>query len=136
MSTLLLQTYNDQLFFRPGEVVDGIASWQTDQPPASAAVRLYWGTRGKGDSDSHTVASQEFDLPLATDSRLFRFTLPDSPYSFSGTLISLVWVIELTVDGAREPKQLSIVVSPSASEIILRRDEAPSGTAVRAAVRP
>ena len=118
MSDVRIHLADDQAGFRPGETVSGGVEWSLDAPPDSAELRLLWHTRGKGDDDVQVVTRQTIDQPLQKDRRDFSFALPEGPYSFSGKLISLMWVIELILPPV-EPLTREIVLSPTGSEIVL-----------------
>jgi len=60
-----------------------------------------------------------FDEPGAYGAKDFSFTLPESPYSFSGKLISLIWAIELTCSAGSETLRREITLSPTGQEIVL-----------------
>jgi hypothetical protein len=116
--------------FLPGETVSGRAAWSLDVDegePASAELRLFWYTNGKGTEDVGVVETLTFDRPQRSEQRPFRLALPLEPYSFSGTLISLIWALELVVstgprageDGEAECRE--IVMSPTRREILLTR---------------
>ena len=119
MNQLDLTTQDRKLFFRPGEWIEGRAEWQLDRDARSVEVRLIWFTRGKGDTDVSVLDSQRIDAPARSDSRAYRFRLPEGPYSFSGKLISLVWAIELVAEGIKEAARLEFTLSPDGREIEL-----------------
>ena len=106
--------------YRPGEVIAGTARWQSDEPLKHLALRLLWYTQGKGDEDAGLVEEQENEQPDLSDSRVFHFTLPNGPYSFSGTLISLTWAIELIAQPGDHCHRQEITVTPTSQEIILK----------------
>ncbi len=116
---LQIDLYDQRLHYRPGETVEGVASWQLKKAPTSVKVQLGWFTEGKGTQDSHVQGAVTFDAPEATDARIFQLTLSQEPYSFSGKLISLIWRVELIAGRARE--ETRIVVSPTGREIELAR---------------
>jgi len=122
MSSLRIATQLQRKSFRPGEEVSGAIGWTLDKQPKSAEVRLFWYTAGKGTRDVGVVATQKLEAPQANDERSFSFRLPESPYSFSGTLISLIWAIELVVDPGGLSERLEITVSPTGEEIVLGKD--------------
>lgn len=103
--------------FRPGEIIQGAALWESAKAPKRAEVRLLWFTQGKGTTDTETVASEEFPNPLPGDTRTFTFTVPDAPYSFSGRLISLIWAVELVLEDEDQFQRLSITVTPDGQEV-------------------
>ena len=105
--------------FRPGETIAGHASWHLDKKPKAARVRLFWYTMGKGTEDSQVEDQQVFDNPMQQDNRSFSFRLPIAPYSFSGTLITLRWGVELDVKGVKDLCTREFVLSPFEKEIVL-----------------
>lgn len=105
--------------FEPGETIQIVAEWSCRQAPERAELQLLWFTRGKGDTDRALVQSIPLDAPQAAERRTIELQLPEAPYSFSGTLISLVWAVRLELFGAAKSKQLDIVVSPLAREVVL-----------------
>ncbi len=104
----------------PGEELIGVAGWQLAEKPKCVELRLFWFTRGKGSEDSGVVATQTFEDAQAEEGRQFQFRLPESPYSFSGKLISLVWALELIVKPGNAVERLEITVAPEAREVLLK----------------
>ena len=121
MSDLQLQLQDGRTGFLPGESMTGTASWQVANPPAKAELSLIWATRGKGTQDMDMVQTIPFSDPQARDSRPFKITLPESPYSFSGQLISLIWMLELNLDPGDECASVEIVIAPGGKEVALPR---------------
>ena len=124
MPDLQIQIQDNRTEFSPGEVITGTASWQTASAPQKVELNLIWCTRGKGTQDLEIVETVEFSDPQARDSRPFKITLPDSPYSFSGQLISLVWTLELNLDPGDECLPVEIIVAPGGKEVTLPRIKA------------
>lgn len=58
---------------------------------------------------------RDFTLPLP---------LPREPYSFSGTLISLVWAIELIIEPGAHVERREFVLSATGREVVLGREGA------------
>jgi hypothetical protein len=52
--------------------------------------------------------------------RSFSFRLPDGPYSFSGSLITLTWALELVALPNRTTERLDLVVAPTPVEVRLQ----------------
>lgn len=113
--------------FAPGDEVAGVVRWQLDGEPGSVALRLFWQTQGRGDSDVDVVAEESYEAPGSGDRRPFRFRLPEGPYSFSGKLISLVWGLELVADPGGALAHVEITVSPTGGEIVIGRESTDSG---------
>ncbi len=111
--------------FRPGETLEGTASWELAAAGATVEVRLFWTTEGKGTTDVEVVDTVRFEGVSAVDRRDFRFVLPKSPYSFSGKLISLLWGVEAVAPPGENSGRANFTMSPTGREILLRKDGAP-----------
>lgn len=120
--SLTIETAGGRRAFRPGDRIEGTASWYLEKDPRSVDLRLFWYTQGKGTQDVEIVQEVPFDNPGAVDSRAFSVEVPLAPYSFSGKLISLVWALELVAEPGGETGRLEITVSPTGVEILLRPD--------------
>lgn len=105
--------------FAPGSTVAGRVRWDLSRAPNAVVVRLFWRTSGRGTQDLTIVDETRFAVSTARDERPFRFTLPASPYSFSGKLISLAWAIEGVVESSDESALTEIVVAPGGREVVL-----------------
>lgn len=103
---------------RPGDTLELLASWSLAEPPASLEVRLFWFTQGKGTQDVGVVETQPIDVPGPQGERRVRFKLPDTPYSFSGTLITLAWGVEL-IAGDDLSARWEFTMTPDGKEIRL-----------------
>jgi hypothetical protein len=102
---------------RPGETVEFSALWALQKPPAAVEARLFWFTRGKGTEDVGIVATERVSAPGSAGEHAFLFTLPESPYSFSGRLISLLWAVELVAD--KSVARCEFTLAPDGREIVL-----------------
>lgn len=136
---LTLELEADRL--RPGARVGGVVRWQLAAAPMTGELRLRWDTAGKGAAEHEVVGTTDLAMlpqlprapdgypfrggaaagtagPLAArDARRFSFTLPLTPFTFTGALISLTWSIEATLDEHRARKV--IVVGPRARAVEL-----------------
>lgn len=119
MTRVHLETLDHRTAFRPGEVVEGVAAWELDAPPKRVTVTLGWHTAGKGGRDAQVVETLAFDDAPPVDARIYRFTLPASPYSFSGKLITLQWTVTLAVEPGEHAASLDVTVSPTGAEVRL-----------------
>ncbi|MGH8048801.1 MAG: hypothetical protein ACREKL_16290 [Chthoniobacterales bacterium] len=108
--------------FTPGERISGDALWKLSTSPREVVLRLFWHTKGKGTRDSETVWEQAFEAPLSDEQRNFSVEAPAFPPSFSGDLISLLWSIELVIDGSGMAVA-EIVIAPNGTEVNLQREE-------------
>jgi len=131
MSILKIELYDDQTAFQPGEEVQGKASWTAEQDPQRIELRLFWFTKGKGTVDAGVVETLRFDQPMVSETRSFRFLLPAAPYSFSGSLISLVWGLELIAYPSKEMVRREIEVGPARREVKLETVVTAQGPAQR-----
>ncbi len=106
--------------YRPGEAIAGSVRW-VDLPASTLRidVRLIWYTVGKGSRDLEVVVNRSVSKPAAEGQQAFEFAAPARPNSFSGTLISLLWAIEVIEFPDQEAEQLEISITPTGSEIIL-----------------
>ncbi len=127
MNTLTIVLEQNRTVFRPGDVVAGTARWQLEDQAKEAELRLLWYTQGKGDEDASLVDTMTFTQPSLSDQRSFRLTLPNGPYSFSGSLISLTWALELSTRPGHNCERTEITVSPTGHEILL--EAVPDGEA-------
>jgi hypothetical protein len=116
---ITLETSDKRDAYRPGEELRGVVAWDLPAPPKGMEVRLFWYTRGKGTQDVKVAKIDRFDPVTARGRHDFRFVLPDSPYSFSGKLISLIWAIEAIAEPGNVTARLDLVIAPDAKEIVL-----------------
>ncbi|HVR84287.1 MAG TPA: hypothetical protein VMU54_08250 [Planctomycetota bacterium] len=121
MTRLQLELADGKSKFRPGETVEGVAFWELDAQPDSVEVRLFWRTQGKGTVDVGLVQALPQTSPGPRDRRAFRFVLPPAPYSVSGTLVSIVWGVEVVTEPTGESASAEITVSPTGEEIRLQK---------------
>ena len=123
MSELTLTLDGGQTAFTPGEAIHGRASWVLDEPAEALEIRLFWYTQGKGDRDIGGLKTIEIEAAGTRGSRDFEFLAPQQPYSFSGTLISLIWAVELVAMPGGDAARREIVVAPDAREIRIESTE-------------
>jgi hypothetical protein len=116
---LTLHTDEGRTWFRPGEVIRGEASWQLEEEAEAVEIRLFWYTSGKGTRDVEVVDSLRTASAGPSGARSFSLRAPDGPYSFSGTLITLAWAIELVVDPGGATERLDLVIGPRPVEVEL-----------------
>ena len=106
----------------PGATVELSAMWALRKPPRSLEARLFWFTPGKGTEDVEVVATQAVETPAAAGEHVFRFTLPEAPWSFSGKLISLLWAVEFVADD--RSARWEFAHGPGGREVRLNHDPA------------
>jgi len=126
--TLRIELVDDRSWFLPGGHLEGRVVWQLDKPPESVELRLFWHTSGKGTDDVVIVEARPFERPGAYGEGTFDFILPLGPYSFSGSLITLTWALELVALPGGETERLDLVVAPTPVEVRLTSlDRPPTG---------
>ena len=124
MSELRIELAGGRTAFMPGEPLSGRVAWRVEGQPSSVELRLFWYTSGKGTKDVGIVQTMAFAVPRPEDQRDFTLPLPREPYSFSGTLISLTWAIELIVEPGGHVDRRELVLSPTGREVVLSRESA------------
>ncbi len=126
---------------RPGMALTGAVHWDVSAPPSMAELRLVWRVRSDAhfertvvrrqpvaalprleDGAPYRTAFVEADPDTATalagrEARWFAFTMPEAPYSFVGTLFSLVWTVELSVGDDEVADSVEITLSASGEAI-------------------
>jgi len=105
--------------FRPGETISGTITWYTPPSAESIVLRLYWFTSGRGTQDIGVVQKRTWPASFTGSAgcERFAFVLPDEPYSFSGTYISLTWALKIIALPNEESFKKDFVVSPTGKEI-------------------
>jgi hypothetical protein len=91
--------------------------WQRKHPPESVEVRLLWHTSGRGYQDVGVAATVQFDAPQQDDTRSFKFTAPEAPYSYHGSLITLGWAAELVALPHNESARVELVIAPGGKAV-------------------
>jgi len=99
MSAFTVQLLPEKTALELREPIRGRVTWSGAATPKRVEIRLFWRTEGRGDRDTDIAESLTFEQPLPTDERTFSLIAPLFPPSFSGRLISLVWALELVIDG-------------------------------------
>lgn len=121
---LRIDLVDDRTEFVPGGEILGVASWDVVEPPERAELRLFWHTQGKGDTDVGIVETRTWPAPGVSAAESFRFDVPEGPYSYAGSLISIAWALELVVDGEKQVARIDLVVSPNGAPVHTRRSRA------------
>ena len=121
MEQLLIELEGRKTAYLPGETVRGKISWSCVAAPKTAELRLFWSTRGKGTVHSELVEGLRYDPVSPHETHSFEFKLPAEPYSFSGKLITLTWMLGLDVAEADGAATEEIIVSPFGKEVRLHQ---------------
>jgi hypothetical protein len=119
MADLHIEIENGRTTFSPGDTLAGRVSWNVDADPQSAELRLFWYTSGKGTENVGVVQTMTFDRPQRGDRREFRMALPYAPYSCSGTLVSIIWALELIVEPQSWTERRELTIAPGGVEVTL-----------------
>lgn len=105
--------------FLPGEGFRGRVIWKLDSKPEKVRVRLLWTTRSEGEKDEEVLEAVAYDGLALQGAREFTMRLPTGPYSYRGTLFSLVWGIEAVAEPSGSTVFKEIAVSPTRATIDL-----------------
>ena len=111
--------------FLPGEEIQGEVMWNLQKLPKTISVNLFWFTEGQGNPDSEIVRSIELDASGLSGRQWFRLALPAAPYSFTGSLISLNWAVEVVAPPAVERGICKFSMSPLDNQSVLKAIETP-----------
>jgi len=119
MASVSIQLNESKTHFCPRETAIGRVSWSCETTPKSAAICLRWRARGGGVEDSDIVQTIPLPNPQAIESRPFSIVLPAAPYSFSGSLVSLDWWLEIVVQPGEERERVGIILAPEGVAVSL-----------------
>jgi hypothetical protein len=114
---LNLQTTDGGTWFKPGELIEGRASWHLDTEIDAVEVRLFWYTTGKGSQDVEILRRLRIHSPQTSGHHDFSIRAPEGPYSFSGKLITLAWAIELVALPGEQTERLDLRIGPTPVEV-------------------
>ena len=117
-----LELVDGKRAFAPGETLKGKVRWRFDNVPAgSIDITVSWRTEGKGSTSTEDVAYENLVASKQGEGE-FSIVLPESPYSFSGELITLLWEVKATTT-EEESDPIQFVLSPTGREIKLVVDD-------------
>lgn len=119
MSRLIISLKETFPAFEPGVAIEGQVNWHSDESPELLELHLVWHTEGKGDRDVGIAESLSFPLSGRSGSHNFSFIAPDTPHSFSGRLISLLWEVEALLLPEETVTRFALVIAPRGKEIEL-----------------
>jgi hypothetical protein len=114
---LTVHTNDGGTWFKPGELIEGRATWHLDGEVEAVEVRLFWFTTGKGSQDVEIVRRLRIDSPETSGHHDFSIRAPEGPYSFSGKLITLAWAIELVALPNGQTERLDLRIGPTPVEV-------------------
>jgi hypothetical protein len=119
MNQLVLALKDGRTWFKPGQRVEGQASWSLEHPPTLVEVRLFWQTRGFGIGEVEVLDTARFENPAQIGEVGFLLPLPLSPFSFEGRLVSLGWGLELVAQPGDHATAVDFSMSPTGRPISL-----------------
>jgi len=113
----------DKDSYMPGETISGTARWQLEESVKSIELRLFYYTEGKGTDDVEIVETTQIPNPAMSGSQQFQWQAPQSPFSFSGKLISLIWAVEAVLLPSGDAEHCVFTMSPNGQEIDIRQHQ-------------
>ena len=105
--------------FSPGDTLSGRVTWTLERDPEDVELRLFWYTAGKGTQNVGIQNAIVFDNPRLRESRDFRMIVPNAPFSCSGSLVSIIWALELIIEPGGLTERVNITLAPGGHEVIL-----------------
>ncbi len=106
--------------FRPFEVIEGKIKYNLAKPAPKIEVDLIWTTMGKGTTDNFKADSASIStLGSISGDGHFRLIAPSGPYSFSGKLVSVIWMISCGTEDNQDFVEKEIVISPTRREVVV-----------------
>jgi hypothetical protein len=115
-SSIILE--NESAAFQPFDEIRGSLSWSLEKAPKTLQLRLFWFTSGRGTSEAGLVEMKSLPVTVeGTDS--FSFPLPGSPYSVSGSLITLTWALELVAEPIGQVALQEFTLAPGKQALTL-----------------
>jgi hypothetical protein len=119
-TTLELTVDHGHSAFEPGARLSGVAAWSLSGACSHLEVQLSWTALGWGGRDFKIVETITLPAPERRERRPFVISLPSSPYSFRGALISLSWALELIALPGDDRVRVDLTVAPGRRLIDLR----------------
>ena len=116
---LLIQSADGRHAYEPGEAIEVVAQWQLAKSADELELRLIWFTEGKGTEDVCVLATEAVEFPPLQGEHRWEIELPTQPYSFQGTLVSLIWSLELLVNDGDHSTRTDIVIAPQGQAVSL-----------------
>lgn len=115
---------NKSASYLPGQEIIGTVQWTDEQSKTThLEARLIWYTVGKGTRDVGLIATERIESHGRTNGQAtFRFNAPHRPYSFSASLLTLTWAVEVIEFPTRQSQTKKLTISPSGDELQLVND--------------
>lgn len=106
--------------FLPFEVIEGKIKYDLNRPSKEIAVDLVWTTMGKGTTDNYRADTAVISTMGSNRGEgHFRLNAPAGPYSFSGKLVSIIWMISCGTEDDKEIAEKEIIISPVGREVVV-----------------
>ena len=121
MNDLRIELDDGRVAFGPGDMIRGRV-WLGGlggRGDDGGELRLFWYTEGKGTRDVEVIETIRVDGGEGSAGVAFEFVAPNSPYSFSGRLITLVWALELVSEDEDKSERVEITIGPGRVEVDL-----------------
>jgi hypothetical protein len=119
MAGISLQLTENRTAYAPREKLSGKVTWELAKAPTSGELRLIWRTHGRGTADYGVAETIPITETGATGAQSFAISLPEGPYSFSGTLITLTWTLEVEFLPGKNSERLELIIAPARKAISL-----------------
>jgi hypothetical protein len=123
LSELKIDTDAGRTAFLPGEILEVTAGWKLRENADAVELRLLWHTHGEGEPDMNVVEKLRIEPAERLGTRHWAVQLPNGPYSFIGSLVSLEWSLELMVEPSDEASRLDLTIGPQGKAIELYPEE-------------
>lgn len=106
--------------FRPFDVIEGKIKYDLSKSSKEITVDLVWTTMGKGTTDNYRADTSVIStMGNNRGEGHFRLNAPAGPYSFSGKLVSIIWMISCGTENDKEIAEKEIVISPVGREVVV-----------------
>jgi hypothetical protein len=102
---------------RPGETFELEATWNIPTVAKQFEVSLFWETKGWGNPDLDEITMIDARTDKVQGTKRYQFTVPAGPWSFTGSLITLGWIVEMVAD--QESARYEFTVGPTDAPIVL-----------------
>lgn len=113
------QSEGDAPGYAPGTTLTGTVHWQDDGTDHTLMVSLLWYTEGRGTEDVSIIHQVKVDAAAPSGQAPFTLDLPGFPWSFSGTLISLKWAVEASLEPGGAIDRTAVTIAPDGQEVII-----------------
>lgn len=123
MSTFEITCNDEREAYGPYEEISGTARWSIDSHTKELSIQLLWSTHSVAPTSAGIIKKEAVPNPLLSGEHSFHFTAPNGPYSMRGQEFSLIWAIEITVQGSEDFGRKELIISPSGEMITLPKIE-------------